>query len=277
MTGRHETRELRQAASPIAWERGLPAPLCSPNCAPVFEPVDLPLWKEASWPLTWLALRLSTVYYGCAKSRGQDEPVIVVPGFLASDLYLADLRLWLARIGYQPVASDIGWNADCPDVLLERLIETIDETYRRTGQRVQLIGHSFGGVLARAAARRCPQQVSHVVTLAAPFRALRAHRRVLEAARWLSSVLPPPYASPRPHKDHAHAGECACEFLREDSSDWPPGVRRTAVYTKDDGVVDWRACVEEDPLLNVEVRGSHTGLVFNPVVYMLLSQILAEE
>ncbi len=52
--------------------------------------------------------------------------------------------------------SDIGRNADCPDVLLERLIETVEDTNQRAGRRVRLIGHSFGGVLARAAAARMP-------------------------------------------------------------------------------------------------------------------------
>ncbi len=257
-------------------QRAFPAPLCSPNCAPVFEPIDLPLWKELSWPLTWLALRLSPIYYGSVKTRGHGGPVIVVPGFLASDLHHADLRLWLARVGYEPVASDIGRNADCPDVLLDRLIETVDDAYRRTGRFVQLVGHSFGGVLARGAAQRRPRQVSQVITLAAPFRALRAHRWVLEAASRLGNVLPPPYASPRPHKGHAHAGECSCSFLRQDLSDWPSTIRRKAVYTKDDGVVDWRACIEDDATLNVEVHGSHLGLVFNPEVYRLLSQVLGE-
>jgi len=254
---------------------GLPAPLCSPDCAPIFEPVDRPLWREAAWPLEWLALRLSPAYYGCVGHRGSGGPVVVVPGFLASDLYLAELHLWLGRAGYRPVFSDIGRNADCPDVLLERLIETVDGVHERTGRKVQIIGHSFGGVLARAAAGRRPEGVSQVITLAAPFRFLRAHRLVLEAARLLGELLPPPYVRPRPHRDHSHATRCSCKFLREEL-EWPPGVRRAAIYSRNDGVVDWRACLEEDPGLNFEVRGTHTGLVLNPEVYGLLARLLAE-
>ncbi len=200
----------------------------------------------------------------------------MVPGFMASDLHLAELYRWLARIGYAPVFSDIGRNADCPDVLLERLLETIERANLQSGRRVQLIGHSFGGVLARAAAARRPKQVSQVIMLASPFRALRAHRLVLEGARSLATLLPPPYVQPRRHSDHTHAGRCSCEFLDDKPDVWPREVRRAAIYTKRDGVVDWRACLEDDPALNFEVHGSDVGLVFNPQVYALLARLLAE-
>lgn len=276
MADKREAKREAQAVSPTERAPGLPAPLCSPDCASVFEPVNLPLWMESEWVLSWLALRFTPVYYGRVQARGHDGPVIVVPGFLHSDLYLAELHLWLARVGYRPILSDIGRNADCPDVLLERLIETIDDAHGWTGRRVKLIGHSFGGVIARGAAVRRPDRVSQVITLASPFRALRAHRFVLEAVRVLGRLLPPPYLRPRVHKGHAHASQCSCEFLGDQTADWPASVRRIAVYTKSDGVVDWRACMEDDPTLNVEVHGSHAGLVFNPEVYQLLARLLAE-
>lgn len=255
----------------------MPAPLCSPACAPVFEPVALPIWKELSSSLTWLSLRFSPVYYGRVQRRGNGSAVVVVPGFLASDLYLADLYLWLRRIGYTPFFSDVGRNADCPDVLLERLIETVEDAQCRSGRKVQIIGHSFGGVLARAAAAERPVMVSQVVTLGSPIGALRAHRWVLESARFMGRLLPSPASVPRRHKDHDHARECACEFLHKRRDSWPLGVRRAAIYTKSDGVVDWRVCLDEDEERNFEVHGSHLALVFSGEVYGLLARLLAEE
>ena len=44
-----------------------------------------------------------------------------------------------------------------------------------------------------------------------------------------------------------------------------PDVSFTAIYSKRDGIVDWRACV--DPLaVPVEVTASHAGLAFDPRV-----------
>lgn len=252
------------------------APLCTPECAPVFEAADLPLWKEMSAGPEWLALHVSPVYFGCAVARGQGGPVIVVPGFLASDVYLTELYLWLRRIGFSPVLSDVGINAECPDVLLERLLETVDATAAETRRKVQIIGHSFGGVLARAAALRRRESVAQVITLGSPITALRAHRNVLAAAQRLQRLLPPPSVRPRPHAGHAHGGACRCDFLRAIPEPWPDGVRAVSVYSRDDGVVDWRTCVADPPTENIEVRGSHMGLVVSTPVYLHLTRKLAE-
>ena len=44
-----------------------------------------PIWREAMFPFDWMALRASPIYWGCGVPMGQGEPVVVVPGFLASD------------------------------------------------------------------------------------------------------------------------------------------------------------------------------------------------
>jgi hypothetical protein len=49
------------------------------------------------------------------------------------------------------------------------------------------------------------------------------------------------------------------------------------VYTKTDGIVDWRVCVNDDPSTNVEVQSTHIGLVFNPWVYELIAERLAKK
>lgn len=253
----------------------LPAPLCTPACAPVFEAANVPLFLELRAPWEWMELHLSRVYYGDVRTRGSGSPVVVVPGFLSSDLHLQDLRLWLARIGYRPISSDIGRNADCPDLLLERLLETLDDAHREVKRPIQLVGHSFGGVLAWAAAARRPGIVSQVIALGAPLNGLRAHRRVLDMARMLAATLPPPRDRPRRHGDHSHATECACEFLKDGVGDTTSGPHLVSVYSKSDGVVDWRTCLAEPPAENVQVHGSHLGLVMNRHVYEILGARLS--
>jgi triacylglycerol lipase len=56
---------------------------------------------------------------------------------------------------------------------------------------------------------------------------------------------------------------------------FPASVRQTAIYTKSDGVVDWRVCVTDNPADNFEVTGTHVGLAFNPSVYRLIAERLA--
>jgi hypothetical protein len=73
-----------------------------------YEPAGSPIWLEALFPLDWIALHASPVYYGFGVPRGHGEPVILVPGFLGDDRYLTEMHLWLRRVGYRPYFSGIG-------------------------------------------------------------------------------------------------------------------------------------------------------------------------
>jgi pimeloyl-ACP methyl ester carboxylesterase len=140
----------------------------------------LPIWFESLVGVDWTLLHLSPVYFGFGVPRGDDSAVIVVPGFLGNDFYLYELYLWLARIGYKPYLSGIGWNADCLNTLNEKLIETVKKAHAETGKKVHLVGHSLGGVLSRSAATQFPDLIESVITLGSPFRGVRSHPKVVE-------------------------------------------------------------------------------------------------
>ena len=67
-----------------------------------YEPTSSPIWLEALFPLDWIALHASPVYYGFGVPHGHAEPVVLVPGFLGDDRYLTEMHMWLRRIGYRP-------------------------------------------------------------------------------------------------------------------------------------------------------------------------------
>ena len=145
-------------------------------------PASVPIWLETMALLEWVFLRVSGVYYGCGVRRGDRSAVVVVPGFLGTDSYLLDLHCWLWRVGYRPYLSRIGRNAECLDILLNRLLKTIDTAQQECGGKVHLIGHSLGGLLARAAAARWPERVASVIALGSPFRGLNGHPLVMRMA-----------------------------------------------------------------------------------------------
>jgi triacylglycerol lipase len=244
-----------------------------------FEPAEVPLWREALFGIDWLSLRLSPVYYGIGVARGNGDPVIVIPGFLGSDNYLIEMYNWLRRIGYRPYYSRIGRNAECPDILMERLIGTMDQVYTGTGRKLRLIGHSLGGLIARAAASRRPDRVSQVICLAAPFRDIRVHPMVLAAAGFVRGRIVSQHNGNAPQQRDVprtcYTGNCTCGFAQALRGEMPAGVQRTAIYTETDGVVEWRSCIEEDDRLNIRVDGTHAGLAFNPQVYRHVAELLA--
>ncbi|MGB2695507.1 MAG: hypothetical protein WBD55_10000 [Dehalococcoidia bacterium] len=250
----------------MATARALPADFTS---------ASVPLWREVLFGVDWLALRLSPVYYGIGVPKGDGSPVIVLPGFLGSDTYLVEMYYWLQRLGYKPYYSQIGRNAECPEVLTERLFKTMDEAYEETGRKLHLIGHSLGGLLARSAAIRRSEQVAQVITLASPFQDIRAHPMVLAAASFVRGRIRERRNAGEKVKRECYSGGCTCEFAGSLRNDIPDSVLRTAIYTKTDGVVDWHSCIEEDESLNIEVDGTHAGLAFNPQVYRRLAKLLA--
>ena len=225
--------------------------------------------------MDWLALHASPVYYGLGVQRGDDAPVILIPGFLGSDSYLTEMYHWLRRIGYRSYYSRIGRNAECPEVLTGRLFETMDKAYQETGRKLHLIGHSLGGLIARSAAMRRPEQVAQVICLAAPFRDIRAHPMVLAAAGFVRGQVIGRRDGQANVKRECYTGSCTCEFTGSLRSELPKSVARAAIYTTTDGVVDWRSCVEEDQRLNTKVDGTHVGLAFNPQVYRRVAALLA--
>jgi pimeloyl-ACP methyl ester carboxylesterase len=237
-------------------------------------PADVPLWRESLFGVDWLSLRLSPVYYGIGVPRGNGEPVVVIPGFLGSDNYLMEMYYWLRRIGYRPYYSRIGRNADCPDVLLERFFATMDQAFEESGQKLHLVGHSLGGLIARSAAVQRPDQVAQVICLAAPFRDIRVHPMVLAAAGFVRGRIRQQERQRSVQRD-CYTGGCTCDFASAARSDFPDSIPTAAIYTETDGVVDWRSCIEEDESKNTKVSGTHVGLAFNPQVYRQIAKLLA--
>ena len=240
-----------------------------PSFTPDQRPASVPIWRESLAGLDWLALRTSAVFYGCGVSRGDGAAVVLVPGFLGTDWYLLELHGWLARIGYRPYLSRIGRNAECLDLLSDRLLETVETARRDTGRSVHLIGHSLGGMLARSLATRRPELIASVVTLGSPFRGVRSHPLVLLVSERVRARVR------REERPDCYTGYCRCEAVTGLESAFPAAVPQLAVYTRTDGIVDWRMCVSDDPAGNIEVTGTHVGLVANAAAYRAIAKHLA--
>jgi len=232
----------------------------------------LPIFCEPFSLLELATLRLSPVYYGMGVPAGDGTAVVIVPGFLGMDLSLFELHAWLIRVGYHPYFSGMGFAADCPNLLTQRLAETIERAYAETGHRVHLIGHSLGGIFARSAAVRMPERVASVTTLGSPFRGLVLHGLVIALANLVRRKIRRLYRSPL---EGCGTSRCSCAFGRSLRRKWPRSVAQMAIYTPDDGIVDWHYCLTGDPKVDVEVHGTHLGLVFNSNTYLHIAERLA--
>jgi pimeloyl-ACP methyl ester carboxylesterase len=231
------------------------------------EPVSAPVRGELRY---WL--ELATLVADGRFHRvtcGQDPlPVLLIPGFLAGDASLTVLAGWLRRRGHEVRGSGMLINAGCAGRELERLEETLAGF---DGPTI-VIGQSRGGTLARALAARNPRSVAALVTLGSPvLDPLAVSSPVLRTVRSVARLGD--LGVPGVFSSDCMDGACCADFRALLVAPLDPDVPALAVYSRSDGIVDWRACL--DPHAEcVEVEGSHVGMAVNPSVYWELERLL---
>lgn len=194
---------------------------------------------------------------------GDGHPVLVLPGFMASDSSTKVLRKFIQDNGYQAIAWELGRNRGEVEVL-DLLFLKLEEIYEEYGRKISIVGWSLGGVLARQLAKGKPHLVRQVITLGSPFRDITAPNN----ASWVYNLI--------------SGGKRVVDLdpdLLKDLPE-PAPVPTTAVYSKEDGVVSWEVCIEEKETAihqNIQVRGSHIGLGVNASVLKIIEDRLQYE
>lgn len=203
-------------------------------------------------------------YAGSHPVRDAD-PVLLVPGFMAGDYTLAPMARTLRARGYRTYRAGIALaNRSCTLDTAEMLEARLEGIVARREQRVQIVGHSLGGMLARGIAARRPDLVSGIVTMGSPVLAPGAHHRAL-GVFVLGLVCLSKVGVANVMNETCVGGECALESFQESQVALTPDVAFTAIYSRHDGIVDWRACL--DPAArHVEVTASHIGMAVDPRV-----------
>ena len=239
--------------------------------------IDPPIWKEGQVGIDWVALRLSPIFYGIGVPRAETKQgLVLIPGFLSSDVIsMGDLFFWLMRIGYIPFMSKIGTNAKCFDQLSIALEYTVNKAVEQTGKRVWLMGHSLGGIIARSAASRWPDKVSGVINLGTPIRSVVGHTLMMRIADFVRDDIHrrQPLGEENPN---CFTQQCICPAVSAfNSGVICEAVHRAAVYTKNDGVVNWQDCLEDNPDLNYRaVSLCHNSLVCSPSSFRVIAYIM---
>ena len=217
------------------------------------------------------------LFYGVGVPRGDKRHVLVLPGLFASDSYLEPLHIWLRRIGYRPIRSTLRVNAGCPQRLREQIDENIQRYTETRPGPIALIGHSRGGILARAIAAELQDDASHLILLGSPVGAL------MRSPSWSSmKTHPPADASVKRASDRArelldpdcNVPDCGCPFPADLARPLSVHTRVLSIYSAADPIVPAWACPYPGAH-NVEVTGTHSGLVYNHPVLEAIASSLA--
>jgi len=191
-------------------------------------------------------------------------PVLLVPGLAVGDYSLVRVRRYLSACGYDVWGSQISCNVGCSEATVRRLLTRLDAAADATGRRVTVVGHSRGGLYARVLGRRRPDLVSGVVTLGSPFRDQLAVNPLLWAQLAAIGSLGA-LGVPGLLRLGCAVSTCCEDFRRDLAAPLDPSVRSLSVFSRRDGIVDWRACIERRRS-NLEVRSTHLGMVIEPAV-----------
>lgn len=203
-----------------------------------------------------------------ATPDGHGQPVLVFPGLGGGDYTTKPLRDFLTRKGYTAHGWNKGMNTGPDAATLVHLKKRLDDVYVQSGGRkVALIGHSLGGIYARELARAFPDRVSRVITLGTPFGIGQNRNATINLASQFFIAA----------NGAQNLFLNSADFARQ--SLVPPPVPTTSIYTRNDGVVNWRGCINpQAPLAeNVEIFASHCGLVVNPAAFLVVADRLAED
>jgi len=211
------------------------------------KPGPLLALAEAPRALTEMASLFASAPFLLTVKSGDRHPVLVLPGFAASDRSTIILRAYLSSLGYiaKPWGLGVNLGPAKPD-LAAQLARRLDEVYVENGhQKISLVGWSLGGVYSRVLAQLYPEKVRQVITLGSPF-------------------------SGSPHSTNAFQ-------LFKMMNDASEAIPSTAIFSKSDGVVPWQIASQSpsDIAENIEVYASHIGLGINASVLYAIADRLA--
>jgi triacylglycerol lipase len=237
-------------------------------------PLLPPLWREGRLGLEIAALHRSRVFRGEGVEDAGGQPVLLIPGFLAGDDSLSMMTRWLQRTGHYTSKAGIRANVGCSEAVYERLVERLECLAETRGERVAIVGQSRGGTFAKVLARRHPDLVSGILTLGTPLiEPLDIHpfvRAQVLAVGALGTI-----GVPGLFKHSCLWGDCCTKFWEDLQGPLRSDVGFLSVYSKTDGVVNWRSCLDPHAE-HLELRVSHCGMGFAPRAFRAVATTLAD-
>ena len=195
-----------------------------------------------------------------ARSVGDHETVLVVPGFATGDSATIALRSFLRRSGYRAEGWGLGINQGQVQALTPQVADRIKTLSRERNARIRVVGWSLGGVLAREATRLVPDCVASIVTLGTPV------------------IGGPKYTLVAGHYRKQGIDLDAVERTVAETNRSPIPVPITAIYSPLDGVVAWQACFDDNPMNDVryvELALGHAELGFSGPAFRAVADALA--
>ena len=233
-----------------------------------------PIWRESRIGFEYLGLLRHPAWRGDDVPQGKGQPVLLISGLLAGDPSLKTMASWLKRMGYRPCRAGIASNVDCSERTLGRLERRLEILAEREGTKVAIVGQSRGGGFAKVLASRRPELVSGIVTLGSPLIGALSISPLVHAQVLTMGALGT-LGVPGLMRHSCLRGDCCTEFWEHHRGPFPEGLGFVSVYSKRDGIVKWRSCLDPSAE-HVEVTASHCGMAVHGDTYRAVGDALGQ-
>jgi pimeloyl-ACP methyl ester carboxylesterase len=208
-------------------------------------------------------LRQHPIGSGVGLPWGDGQPLFLIPGYWAGDASLGPMARALGGAGYSPGHARVLLNVGCATALMARLERRLEaHVAAHRGRKAVIIGQSRGGTLGRWLAARRPDLVGGLITLGAPLRDPLAVNLVVLMNVGIVGSLGALGVPGILSLECLRFDRCCAPAWREGLAPLPAGLPFLSIYSRTDGIIDWRACL--DPAArHHEVSSSHCGMAFN--------------
>jgi pimeloyl-ACP methyl ester carboxylesterase len=201
---------------------------------------------------------------------GDGHPVLLVPGFMASESSLFALKLYLQNKGYDVHTWGLGRNMGFRSKHANALPQKIRYLHHITGKKVSLVGWSLGGVFSMYGAQNALECVRSIITLGSPVSVEATGSQSPNMVKALYRVVSHRLGA------SAHVMLPRAKVMRERRR---LAIPTSCLYSLSDGVVPpQEATIDGDPAMheNIQVPGSHIGLGFNGIVLAIVAERLSQ-
>ncbi len=225
--------------------------------------LELRVFAEmASLPVLWPLL--------ASAPRGDGHPVLLLPGFMGSEVTLIALQVYLSNRGYAVQTWGLGRNVGFHARHANALEQKIRHMHHQSGRKVSLVGWSLGGVFALYGAHQVSDCVRNVVTLGSPISVDAEGSASPPLVKAMYRLIAHPMGP------NVHSMQPRAKKLRERQR---LALPMSCLYSLSDGVVPpQEATTDGDPKMheNIRVPGSHVGLGFNAAVLWIVADRLSQ-
>lgn len=180
--------------------------------------------------------------------------MLIIPGFFSAPRSSRALHHVMRAAGWGAEVAGVGRNSGPAYTAVDAATADLHRLHEASGTKVTIVGHSRGGQFARVLAVRHPELVEQIVVAGAPllvkypaFAPVKVPAEVLDRA-WRAGA----FGEVFPDRES--------EVDEDRYARFPDSVDFVSIYSKTDGIVDWRLSIEPAAHI-IEVNSSHRGLI----------------